>query len=232
MREGRAVRELVGELDGPLVRGERRLCLALVRQGDRERDEPPEVEGRIVDGAFLARLDAFPKETNGVLVCVGLRVALRQHGLHAYLLLRVGEQLRHALRPLDQREGLLRLGDHVVGDREVAQAHQLVLGAEPVLETLEDRDRRPGMSLLDRSTRFKQIELRRRRSRGASQKVRWAHAEDPGNVFERLHRRARPPGLEHGDVGLGVLRFRYLSLGKAFRGSQRTDSRPNVGHHR
>src|SRR5207237_6430809 len=105
-------------------------------------------------------------------------------------------QIRHALRALYEREGLLRLSDGVVRGGEVAQAHQLILGGEAVLEVDEQGDRGLRRALLGEAARLEECELRGGRGRGATEKIRGLHAEDTGAVRAGFRARDPPSGVE------------------------------------
>src|SRR6185503_16948866 len=100
--------------------------LAIVRLRDREVDEPPEVERRVLHHAALARDDALAQQADRVVVRVGPHVSGREDALYASHLLLVAEQLSHALRALDDREGLLRAAGNVAAGTEIAKADELV----------------------------------------------------------------------------------------------------------
>jgi hypothetical protein len=189
------------------------------------------VECRVLHHAVLTRLDAFLEDADSLLARVRARVRRRERGLHPDLLLRVAEELRHALGALDERERLLGLSDEVVRDGEVAQPEELVGGREAFLQRLEDRHCGRRVALLDEAACLEERVLRRRRRGRAAQEVRRLHPEDAGDVLERLHRRPGAAGLEHGDVRLRVLGLGELRLGQAPCGPQRADARADVRDH-
>ncbi len=158
-RERTPVAELIRQLDRTLEDREGLLRAALIRQHDSEVGKAPEAECRIGDDAFIARLHAFAKQTDRVLVGVRLRVRRRERRLDPDLLRQIVEQLRHALCAFQQREGLFRLAIHVVRDREVPKPHELIGGRQTLIERLEQRDGFGGLALLDEPARFDEVVL-------------------------------------------------------------------------
>ena len=78
-RKGWAIVELLRNLDGSLVRGERQLRLPEVALRDGEIDEPSEKERRIDQDPVVAGLHAFAKEASRLLVGVGAHVRRGEH---------------------------------------------------------------------------------------------------------------------------------------------------------
>ena len=87
VRQRRAVPELLRQRDRTLVGEERLLRLTLVRLGDREIDEPAELERRVVDDAVVGGLHAFFQHADRFLVRVRAGVGRREDRLDADLLL-------------------------------------------------------------------------------------------------------------------------------------------------
>src|SRR6267378_7364575 len=183
----------------------------------REIHKAPEVEGDIFDGAVLTGLDTLAKEPNLLFVRVAASVCARENALDADLLFGIVQKIGHSLRALDHRKRQLRLRRGVVCRSQIPKPDQLVLWSEALFQPLEQRDRPIGLALLEKSASLEQRELRSRRRGSSAEKIRRFHTQNAGDVLERFHRCARAAGLEHGDIGLGVLRLRYLSLGKALR---------------
>src|SRR5439155_2578669 len=146
---------------------------------------------------------------------VGTLIRGRENALDSNLLRGIVKEIGHPLRSLDHRKRELRLSGRVVGGGEIPQPDELVLRRETLLQSLEQGDRPFWVALLEESASLEQRVLRRRRGGSAAEKIRWLHPEDPGDVLERFHGCTRAAGFEHRDVGLGVLRLGYLSLGKA-----------------
>ena len=229
--EGGAIAELLRESDGALVCRHRLPRLPHIGLRHREVDQTAEEEGRVLHHAVLTGGDAFAQEPVRVLIRVGARVRGGEHRLQPNSLLLVLEEIGHALGALDHREGLLWLARAVVGDGEIPKTHQLIGRAQAILELLQDLDRLERPALLNETSRFNELVLRRRGARRSAEQVRRLHAQPGGDVLERLHRRPRASGLEHRDVCLRVERISELRLGQPFRGPQRADARADIGDH-
>ena len=138
---------------------------------------------------------------------------------------------------LDMAQLIAELALYVGPDRsasltlEQASPHELVRRRQALFEPLEQRNGLIGTALFGQSLRLEQGVLRRCRAGSPTQEIGWLHAEHSGDVLESFHRRTRASRLEHGDIGLRVLRFGELRLRHSLRRTKRSDTRADIRDH-